>query len=151
MKLAAKDVKKEMWMSSKQRYLVPVVALASLSIAGSARAQIDTNPPLQNVMLLVDTSGSMGYGREGQKTKLEYGQVLCAALSYLLLRQKDPAGLLCFGSAPATYMPPRGQAAHLSDLCGALCQLTADGGSDLPRALTYLSELARRRSGRARS
>jgi uncharacterized protein (DUF58 family) len=96
--------------------------------------------------LLLDTSASMGYGQKGHVTKLAYGQVLCAALAYLLLRQKDPAGLLCFGEAPGTYLPPRGQAAHLSDLCAALLHAAPQGGSDLSRALTYLSEMARRRS-----
>lgn len=96
--------------------------------------------------LVLDTSASMGYGQKGHVTKLAYGQVLCAALAYLLLRQKDPAGLLCFADAPGTYLPPRGQAAHLSDLCAALLGTEPQGGSDLPRALTYLSEMARRRS-----
>jgi len=83
MKFDVKLVKKEMWMSSKQRYLVPVLALASLSIAGSARAQIDTNPPLQNVMLLVDTSGSMEFAPDGSK-------VTCAQVDATL--SSEPKG-----------------------------------------------------------
>jgi len=41
--------------------------LACLTATGVAHAQIDTNPPLQNVMLLVDTSGSMEYATDGSK------------------------------------------------------------------------------------
>ena len=47
--------------------LVALGALALLTASGPANAQIDTNPPLQNVMLLVDTSGSMEYANDGSK------------------------------------------------------------------------------------
>ena len=46
----------------------PLAALlTALPYARPAHAQIDTNPPLQNVMLLVDTSGSMEYASDGSK------------------------------------------------------------------------------------
>jgi type IV pilus assembly protein PilY1 len=38
-----------------------------LTAGRAANAQIDTNPPLQNVMLLVDTSGSMENATDGTK------------------------------------------------------------------------------------
>ena len=45
-----------------RRSLVSLATLAlSLSLARSATAQVDLNPPLPNVMLLVDSSGSMEY------------------------------------------------------------------------------------------
>jgi type IV pilus assembly protein PilY1 len=40
-------------------------AIAVATVARDAGAQIDTNPPLQNVMLLVDSSGSMEYANDG--------------------------------------------------------------------------------------
>src|SRR5690242_9259495 len=40
---------------------------ASLSIADSANAQIDVNPPLPNVLLLIDTSGSMENMTDGKR------------------------------------------------------------------------------------
>jgi type IV pilus assembly protein PilY1 len=42
-------------------------AVGVLALSGDARAQIDTNPPLQNVLLLVDTSGSMEFATDGSK------------------------------------------------------------------------------------
>src|SRR5438477_11383639 len=54
-------------MSSSRNWFVGVAALASVTIAGGAEAQIDTNPPLQNVLLLVDTSGSMEFAPDGTK------------------------------------------------------------------------------------
>jgi type IV pilus assembly protein PilY1 len=42
-----------------------LIAIAGVTVAWDAHAQIDTNPPLQNVMLLVDSSGSMEYANDG--------------------------------------------------------------------------------------
>lgn len=96
--------------------------------------------------LVLDASGSMAYGRQGHPSKFDYGRILCAALAYLLLRQKDQAGLLAFSTGSPRYLPPRGRAAHLTDLCEALLQIQPGGSTDLLRALTCLSEVARRRS-----
>src|SRR5947209_7437962 len=47
---------------------IPILlALAAASYAVRAEAQLDTNPPMQNVMLLVDTSGSMEFAIDGSK------------------------------------------------------------------------------------
>ena len=53
--------------SSKQHGLAFLVTLASVTVAGRAIAQVDTNPPLQDVLLLVDTSGSMEFASDGSK------------------------------------------------------------------------------------
>jgi type IV pilus assembly protein PilY1 len=47
--------------------LMTLAALGHVTASRTAGAQIDTNPPLQNVMLLVDTSGSMEYATDGSK------------------------------------------------------------------------------------
>lgn len=95
--------------------------------------------------LVVDVSGSMGYGRQHQITKLEYAKLLAASLSYLLLRQNDPAGLLLYGEDATSYIPPRGRGAHLGDLCRALTEAEPEGRSALASGLGFLSELLRRR------
>jgi len=51
--------------------LAALCASAFLTASGAANAQIDTNPPLQNVMLLVDTSGSMEYATDGKKVSCD--------------------------------------------------------------------------------
>ena len=43
--------------------------------------------------LLLDVSGSMGYGSRGM-TKCEYGACLAASLAYLMNRQRDAVGLI---------------------------------------------------------
>jgi hypothetical protein len=64
-------VKKEFVMSSKQRFIVPLFTLASMAIAGAAQAQVDTSPPLQDVMLLVDTSGSIEFAPDGSQVQCD--------------------------------------------------------------------------------
>ena len=95
--------------------------------------------------LLVDVSGSMGYGRQDQITKLGYAKLLAASLAYLLLRQNDPAGLLLHSQEQKAYIPPRGGCAHLGDLCHALEASKASGGTALADGLSFLSEVVRRR------
>ncbi len=95
--------------------------------------------------LLLDVSGSMGYGRQDQITKLDYAKLLGASLAYLLLWQNDPAGLLLQGEAVNAYIPPRGGGAHLGDLCKAMESCTASGGTALADGLSFLSEVVRRR------
>jgi hypothetical protein len=50
--------------------------------------------------LLLDVSGSMGYG-SGAITKLQYGSYLTGALAYLMNRQRDAFGLIAFDDSIA--------------------------------------------------
>ena len=96
--------------------------------------------------IVVDSSGSMGYGRQDQLTKLDFARLLAAALAYLLLRQHDSSGVLIARENGPLYIPPRAGPAHLGDLCRALEETQADGRAELGDALQLLSETIRRRS-----
>jgi len=96
--------------------------------------------------IVVDSSGSMGYGRQDQLTKLDFARLLAAALAYLLLRQHDSSGVLIARENGPLYIPPRAGPAHLGDLCRALEETQADGRAELGDALRLLSETIRRRS-----
>jgi uncharacterized protein (DUF58 family) len=95
--------------------------------------------------LLLDCSASMGY-RGGGVSKLEYARMLAASLAYLLLRQQDQVGMVAFGERLRGYLPPRARSGHLNDLLTALDGVQAEGRTDLPRALAYLSEVVQRRA-----
>ena len=43
--------------------------------------------------ILLDISSSMDYKEKGEITKLEYGTILAASLSYLMIQQQDAVGL----------------------------------------------------------
>lgn len=56
--------------------------------------------------ILIDASASMNYG-SGSVSKLEYAKYLGAALSYVVLKQRDSVGLSVFDSEVRAYLPPR--------------------------------------------
>ena len=96
-------------------------------------------------VLVVDASASMGY-RSGALSKLEVATTLAGALSYLLVRQQDAAGLTVLGQGGQGDIPPRSAAGHLMALLGALEQLEPKGGTDLCAAADHLAEVLPRRA-----
>jgi len=96
--------------------------------------------------LLIDSSASMGYAHKGGVSKLDYARMLAASLAYLLLKQQDQVGMVAFGERLRGYLPPRARSGHLNDLLTALDGVQAEGRTDLPRALAYLSEVVQRRA-----
>jgi uncharacterized protein (DUF58 family) len=95
--------------------------------------------------LLIDSSASMAYRGAGV-SKIDYARMLAASLAYLLLRQQDQVGMVAFGERLRGYLPPRARSGHLNDLLTALDGVVAEGRTDLPRALAYLSEVVQRRA-----
>lgn len=94
--------------------------------------------------IVLDTSGSMGY-RSGKLAKLDYAQCLAAALGYLLLRQKDSAGLIAFSDKIDRYIPPRSSRAHLNVLLHALSDARPGGDTSIGTTLHQLAERVKRR------
>jgi len=65
--------------------------------------------------IIFDTSASMGYaGRRSWGRKLDYGSVVAAALTFLLLKQKDSTSLLSMQPPPST--PKVGEQGRLAKL-----------------------------------
>jgi uncharacterized protein (DUF58 family) len=98
--------------------------------------------------LVLDASGSMAYRGDGL-SKLEYASYLAASLAYLLIRQRDKVGLLCFGEPQLDrYVPPRARPAHLHDLLAVIDDVNrrgARGQESVSAALDRIGELSRRR------
>ncbi len=98
------------------------------------------------VFLVVDTSGSMGFGMDGGETKLNYASRLAAAIAWLFIRQGDAVGLLPVGDSVGTYVPPRARPEHFWRLVNTLEGLEPSGTTQLSDALEYIAELPARRS-----
>ena len=96
-------------------------------------------------VLVVDASASMGY-QSGALSKLEVATTLAGALSYLLVRQQDAAGLSVLGGGNPNDIPPRSAAGHLMELLGALDKLEPQGGTDLQAKADHLAERLPRRA-----
>lgn len=95
--------------------------------------------------LLLDASASMAYG-SGALTKFQYAAYTTAALSHLMLRQRDAVGLVTFDQRIQTYMPPRSVGSHLLALLNTL-QNTKPAGTDTDLAAAFhdLAERIKRR------
>ena len=70
------------------------------------------------VYLLVDTSASMGYGKDNAKSLLA-GQI-AAALAYLMINQGDKVSLILFDTKVTEYIAPGSTRAHLYNMVNTL-------------------------------
>lgn len=98
-----------------------------------------------NCYILLDASGSMDFTTVEQ-TRLDYGACLAAALSLLMLRQGDQAGLVTFDTKPRRFIPPRGNARHFGSIIEALEGLRCGGETSVSEVLHEIAERIRRRS-----
>jgi uncharacterized protein (DUF58 family) len=94
--------------------------------------------------LVVDASASMGYA-SGGTSKLEYASMLAAALTYLMLLQRDAVGLLTFDTAVRTFLPPRSVLSTFHAVLPVLDRLRPEGETDLARIFHDLAERIKRR------
>lgn len=95
---------------------------------------------LQTV-LLVDGSGSMGFG-----AKWGYACRLAEAFAYLILSQGDSAGLILFDVRPRARLAPRRQLGHLKQMDRILEEAAPGGETDLGRVLEEAVGGLKRRS-----
>jgi uncharacterized protein (DUF58 family) len=95
--------------------------------------------------LAIDTSASMGYGRRGP-TKLTYAGYLAAAVSYLIGKQGDPAGLMLFDEGTRHYLPPSTRPGQIREIFRLIEGASPAGTTDPARALGQLGELLDKRS-----
>jgi uncharacterized protein (DUF58 family) len=104
--------------------------------------EADTNLRL---CLVVDTSGSMQVGSLGF-SKLEYARRIAATLAYLAVQQGDAVGLSCVAGKIVNHIPPKRNAAHLTNVFDALEQAKAKGATHLDQILHELAETIRQRA-----
>jgi uncharacterized protein (DUF58 family) len=102
--------------------------------------------------VLLDTSDSMRYRREGALSKLEYASYLAAALHYLMIKQRDATGLVTFDEKINTLMPPKSAHGYLRRLLLQLEHLNQERTSPVRRvtsAAAAIHEIAERISRRS--
>jgi uncharacterized protein (DUF58 family) len=94
----------------------------------------------------LDASESMAYKSPGSAvSKLEYGSYVAAALSYLILNQRDTIGLCTFDQEVRDFLPASQQPSHLKLILHQLDQLEPKGTSKIGRVLEGLAERVRKR------
>ena len=98
--------------------------------------------------ILLDASGSMGYGGDGscqisgsRVTKFEYARYMAAVLSHFLIRQRDATGVVTFDSEVRTFLRPAVSGAHMNTV---LEQLHATTPTEETALAPVLHEVAER-------
>ncbi len=95
--------------------------------------------------IILDASSSMGFASGSSVTKLAYGSYLAAALSYLMIQQRDAVGLAVFDEKVRTYLPPRSTRSYLQQLLKHLTALAPGSTTDTAPSLHRIAERIRRR------
>ena len=101
--------------------------------------EADTNA---NFAVLLDVSKSMGFGSRGI-TKLEYGRILTACLTYLVHRQRDRVGFAAFDDDIVEFVPP--SAKHMDVTLHVLDRLKSTKPGSLAAPMKKLAEVFARR------
>jgi uncharacterized protein (DUF58 family) len=98
-------------------------------------------------MLVCDISRSMAWTASPDTLlpKLAYAQRLIAALSLVLLRQRDATGLIIFDDEVRAVIPPRARLSHWRQLLHTLVDLEAGEGTAAEPALRRVVDQLRRR------
>jgi uncharacterized protein (DUF58 family) len=94
--------------------------------------------------LLLDASASMGYTSHSV-TKLQYASYLSAALSYLMLKQRDSVGLVTFDEKIRTLLPPRSVNSYLTIILQELQRTRSRSSTHIAKTLHEMAERIHRR------
>jgi uncharacterized protein (DUF58 family) len=94
--------------------------------------------------LMLDASRSMLYG-EGDTNKLEYAKTLTAALSYLIIQQRDSVALNIFDAAWRERLPASGQMGHVQTILNTLVSVEPRDKNAMGPLLHDIANQVRRR------
>jgi uncharacterized protein (DUF58 family) len=96
--------------------------------------------------VLLDLSESMGYTYRQELTKFDYAVCLAAALSYLMIHQQDPVGLVTFDERIRHSLPARSKRTQLANMLGLLAKSRPTGPTDIAANLRRVAALVKHRS-----
>ncbi|WP_437228569.1 DUF58 domain-containing protein [Planctomicrobium sp. SH661] len=96
--------------------------------------------------LLMDLSESMAYTFRQDLTKFEYSICLAAALSYLMVHQQDPVGLVTFDEKIRTSLPARSKRSQLGNILALLSQARPTGPTEVAKSLRQFAPMVRHKS-----
>jgi len=95
--------------------------------------------------LIVDASRSMDYASKGNIKKFEYASYIAAALSYLMIEQRDAVGLTLFDEEVRVSLPPRATRSYLKELLRELESARPANKTGIAAALHLIAEQMKRR------
>lgn len=93
--------------------------------------------------ILLDKSGSMGYGK--RITKIEYAKYLGASLAYMLFKQKDSVGIATFDTHIREIIPPSSRRTNFMMILRAIEDATPGGETAMTDVLYQLAQKLKKR------
>lgn len=95
--------------------------------------------------ILLDTSKSMDFASKNNIKKLEYGLILAASLSYMMLRQQDAVGISLYSEKINEYIPPKASRIYLHEILKTLNKAKASSKTNTAESLNEIAEKINRR------
>lgn len=95
--------------------------------------------------IVLDISNSMDFVYSGKVTKLEYGKTLAASILYLLIKQRDAAGLCLYSNKLDSYLPPKSKNTYLGQLLEQLTNVEIEQKTEFEKALSDVAEKVNKR------
>lgn len=95
--------------------------------------------------ILLDVSASMKYASPGHLPKFEYAAYVAAALSYLMVEQRDAVGLTLYDEKIRTTIPPRATQSNLRQLLIELEHAVPGNKTGTANSLHEVAEQIKRR------
>jgi uncharacterized protein (DUF58 family) len=86
----------------------------------------------------------MTYG-SGSISKLEYASYLSAAITHLMLNQRDGMGLVLFDEKIRKFIPPRAAPSHANIIMGALDNIHTGKDTQIRSTLDHMAERIKKR------
>ena len=98
----------------------------------------------QTVLILVDVSGSMGYGASGPSVR-DRAVEIAGVLGLAAAAANDVVGVAAFATDVVLAVPPAKGSSHILRMLRDLLSLQAGGRTELARALRYAGRVMRKR------
>jgi uncharacterized protein (DUF58 family) len=96
--------------------------------------------------LAMDLSQSMDYTYRQPLTKFGYAINLAAAMSFLMIQQQDPTGLVTFDTQIRTFLPPKSKRTQIGAILSVLDIAKPQGQTDVAHCLHQIARIIRKRS-----
>ncbi|MCK5455585.1 MAG: DUF58 domain-containing protein, partial [Melioribacteraceae bacterium] len=95
--------------------------------------------------ILLDISSSMDYKEKGEITKLEYGTILAASLSYLMIQQQDAVGLSLYSDKIENYLTPKASRVYLHTILSSLHNINSTNKTETASCLNSIAQKIKKR------
>ncbi len=96
--------------------------------------------------IIIDSSRSMAFTSKTDINKLEYSKTLAASLAYLLIKQRDAAGLINYTNKVEHILIPKATKTYLTEIIKLLSSISPSDKTNTAFALSELAEKIKRRS-----